>query len=391
MNLEHIQRAIAAEHLDGWLFFDHHQRDPIAYAVLGLPIGRMCTRRWYYFIPAKGEPRKLVHKIEPFQLDSLPGSKTAYAGWAEQKRLLAGALQGARRIAMQYSPDCAVMHVALVDAGTVELVRSLGVEIATSANLVQMFQARWTPEQRDLHFEAGRRVDQTLRETWQFIGDRLRAGDRVTEWEAQEFIKRGFASRGLFTDHGPNVSVNANSSDPHYDPQPDRCSEIKPGDNILIDLWAKLDQPNAVYYDITWLGYAGPTPPTDLQNVFDTVKGARDAAIKLVEKSVAANEPLCGYQVDDAARSFIHEAGYADYFYHRTGHSIGTDVHGAGANMDNLETHDERRVIPFTCFSIEPGIYLPEFGVRLEVNMFVGETEARVTGAVQDKLVLVGQ
>ena len=389
MKLAEIQQAIAAEGLHGWLFFDHHERDPLAYGILGLPKGRMCTRRWYYFIPAAGEPRKLVHKIEPFQLDALPGSKTAYAGWEEQRQALAALLDGARAIAMQYSPDCAVPYVSLVDGGTIELVRSLGVDVRSSANLVQQFESRWTAEQAEMHFEAGRRVDETLAEAFRFISERVRNGADVNEWEAQEFIKRGFAARGLFTDHGPNVSVNANSSDPHYDPKPGACSQIKSGDAVLIDLWAKLDQPNAVYYDITWMGFCGDTPPADFQNVFTIVKGARDAAIAKVKSAITAGQTLYGFEVDDAARGHIRAAGYGDSFYHRTGHSIGVDVHGTGANMDNLETHDERRVIPCTCFSIEPGIYLPTFGVRSEVNMYIGEGTAQVTGRIQEQLVLL--
>jgi len=389
MNLDSIQQAIRGEGLDGWLFFDHHQRDPLAYNVLGLPTTRMCTRRWYYFIPADGEPRKLVHKIEPFQLDSVPGSKTTYAGWEQQKQSLAKLVSGAKRIAMQYSPECAVPYVAMVDAGTIELVRATGVDIATSANLIQWFDARWTAEQRDSHFEAGKLVDAILADTFRHIGDRIRTRLRITEWEAQEFIKRRFTENNLFTDHGPNVSVNANSSDPHYDPKQEACSEIKPGDNVLIDLWAKLNRPSGVYYDITWVGYCGETPPAELQKVFGIVTAARDRAIERVKTGIAGGEPLCGYHVDDAARSYIRDQGYADFFYHRTGHSIGADVHGTGANMDNLETHDERRVISSTCFSIEPGIYLPEFGVRSEVNMFIGETSAEVTGAIQRELVRI--
>jgi Xaa-Pro aminopeptidase len=389
MNLSELQHAIAGEHLDGWLFFDHHQRDALAYGILGLPIERMTSRRWYYFIPATGEPRKLVHKVEPSQLDALPGSKTSYAGWEEQRHLLSALLEGSKRVAMQYSPDCSVPYVAMVDAGTIELVRGLGVEVMTSANLVQYFQARWTSEQLESHLEAGRRVDAILSDTFRMIGDRIRSGVRITEWDAQEHIKQSFAAQNLFADHGPNVSVNAHSSDPHYDPKPGSCAEIRTGDNVLIDLWAKLDQPGAVYYDITWMGYCGATPPSALQNIFAIVKGARERATRRVLQAVASGESLCGYQVDDAAREYIREQGFADYFYHRTGHSIGTEVHGTGANMDNLETHDDRRVIPWTCFSIEPGIYLPEFGVRSEVNVFVGEDEARVTGAIQEDLVII--
>lgn len=282
MNLAEIQSAIAREQLDGWLFFDHHERDPLAYRVLGLPTGRLTSRRWYFFIPSQGEPRKLVHKIEPFHLDSLPGSRTTYAGWEEQKRALAALLGGARRIAMQYSPDCAVPYVSMVDGGTIELIRGRGVEIVSSADLIQFFESRWTPDQLESHLEAGRRIDAILAGTFRFIGDRLRAGTPVTEWEAQEHIKRSFSEQDLFTDHGPNVSVNANSSDPHYDPKPDSCSAIKSGDTVLIDLWAKLTRPGATYYDITWMGYCGLQPPEALVRIFDIVKGARDRAVARV-------------------------------------------------------------------------------------------------------------
>jgi Xaa-Pro aminopeptidase len=389
MNLNEIQRAIRDEGLDGWLFFDHHQRDPLAYRILGLSTKHIVSRRWYYYVPAEGEPRKLVHRIESFGLDGLPGKKVAYAGWAQQKQELAGMLAGARRIAMQYSPECAVMHVALVDAGTIEIVRSCGVEVATSANLVQHFEARWNQAQLDSHLEAGKLVDQIRAEAFRFIGDGIRAGQPVTEWQAQAFITERFAKNGLFTDHGPNVSANGNASNPHYEPQKDASATIVAGDKVLIDLWAKFDRGDAVYYDITWMGYCGANPPDAFQNVFGIVREARDRAVKRVQDAIAAGEPLCGYHVDDAARDYIRERGYADYFFHRTGHSIGTDVHGAGANMDNLETHDERRVIPWTCFSVEPGIYLPDFGVRLEVNVFVDEKSAKVTGEIQRELVRI--
>ena len=389
MNLTEMQRAIRDEGVDGWLFFDHHQRDPLAYRILGLSTKRIVSRRWYYYVPAEGEPRKLVHKIESYDLDSLPGTKVTYAGWAQQKQELAGMLAGARRVAMQYSPECAVMHVAIVDAGTIEIVRSLGVEVVTSANLVQHFEARWSAAQLESHLEAGKLVDEIRAAAFRFIGDGIRAGRPVTEWQAQSFITEQFAKNGLFTDHGPNVSVNGNSSNPHYEPQRDASATIQAGDKVLIDLWAKFDRPDAVYYDITWVGFCGETPPDDFQRVFHIVREARDRAVKRVQYAGSTGESLCGYQVDDAARDYIREQGYADYFFHRTGHSIGTDVHGAGANMDNLETHDERRVIPWTCFSVEPGIYLPDFGVRLEVNVFVDEKSARVTGEIQRELVRI--
>jgi Xaa-Pro aminopeptidase len=302
---------------------------------------------------------------------------------------LKSVLGPARRVAMQYSPNCAVPYVAMVDAGTVELVRSLGVEVATAANLIQYFESRWTAEQLEHHLEAGRHVDRIRAAAFARIGARQRTGERVTEWEVQQFILAQFREQGLFTDHGPDVAVNANASNPHYNPTREACAEIRRGDLVLIDLWAKLDRPDGVYYDVTWVGYCGDQAPEAMRKVFGIVRDARDAAIRRVQSAVAAREPLAGYQVDDAARAVIRDAGYAECFFHRTGHSIGGDVHGTGANMDNLETHDERRVIPWTCFSIEPGIYLPEFGIRSEVNVFVGDDAARVTGEVQTELLRI--
>jgi Xaa-Pro dipeptidase len=389
MRLDQIQAALREEGLDGWLFFDHHRRDPLAYRVLQFTPGSPVTRRWFYYIPAKGEPRGLVHKIEAETLAALPGKHATYAGWSTLVEELGALLRGSRRVAMQYSPDCAIPYVSLVDAGTVELVRGLGVEVASSANLVQFFESRWTREQLDMHLEAARRIDNIRREAFERVGAKLRAAERVTEWEMQQFILARFKEEGLVNDHGPDVAVNANASNPHYDPKQDVCSEIKKGDVVLLDMWAKLDRPNAVYYDITWVGFCGEQPPSRVEKVFTVVRDARDRAVRRVVDAVKAQQELRGFEVDDAARSHIHEQGFGDFFFHRTGHSIGTEVHGAGANMDNLETHDVRKVIPWTCFSVEPGIYLPEFGIRLEVDVFVGEGEAKVTGEVQNKIVLI--
>jgi Xaa-Pro aminopeptidase len=389
MRLEDIQAALRDEGLDGWLFFDHHRRDPLAYRVLQFTPGSMVTRRWYYFVPSHGDPRGLAHKIEFETLKDLPGVIELYAGWQELVEGLSGVLGNAKRIAMQYSPNCAVPYVAMVDAGTVELVRGLGVDVETSANLVQLFEARWSGQQLKSHLEAGKRIDRIRADAFAHISSKVRGGERITEWQVQQFILDRFRAGGLITDHGPDVAVNANASNPHYNPSEERCSEIRRGDLVLLDMWAKLDVQDGVYYDITWVGYCGEKPPEAMEKVFGIVRAARDKAIARVKAAVEAKQPLFGYQVDDAARSHIQNAGYAEYFFHRTGHSIGVEVHGTGANMDNLETHDERRVIPWTCFSIEPGIYLPEFGVRSEVDVFVDESSARVTGELQEKLVLL--
>jgi Xaa-Pro aminopeptidase len=390
VRLTAMQAALREQGLDGWLFFDHHQRDPLAYRVLRFQPTQHVTRRWYYYIPAEGEPVRIVHRIESHVLDPLPGRLVAYAGWPAQRAALADCLSGAKRVAMQYSPQCAVPYVAMVAAGTVELIRSLGVEVASSADLVQIFEATWTADQYQQHRDAQVRVDAVRKAAFAFAGERLRQRQPVGEIDVQRFILESFDREGLFTDHGPIVAVNDHASDPHYEPSPEQSRLIQPGDLLLIDLWAKLKQPGAVYYDITWTGYCGTTPPDRMREVFGVVTGARDAAIQRVQQAINAGLPLFGFEVDDAARGFIRAAGLEAYFFHRTGHSIGEDVHGTGANMDNLETHDDRRVIPHTCFSIEPGIYLPEFGVRTEINMYIGAGEALVTGEIQRDLVLVG-
>jgi Xaa-Pro aminopeptidase len=389
MNLDRIQEEIRKQNLDGWLFFDHHLRDPLSYRVLGLTPGKGPSRRWYYMIPAKGEPVGMVHRIERDQLAGLPGEKIAYSSWTEQTAALAKLTHGMKRVAMQYSPLCAVPYVAIVDAGTVELVRSTGVEVVTSAELIQIFEAVWTPEALDSHLEAGRRVDKVRAAAFELIRECTRNDVELYEVEVKDFVRRGFADAGLVTDSGPIVGCNANASNPHYEPSAEVTSPIRAGDWVLLDMWAKLDRPGAVYYDITWTAFCGDMPTEEMRKVFATVRDARDAAIERVQSAIAQGRDLRGFEVDDAARGVIVNAGYGNQFTHRTGHSIGVEVHGTGANMDNFETHDDRRVTPWTCFSIEPGIYLPSFGVRLEIDMFVGDRDARVTGEIQRELVLL--
>jgi len=389
MNLTAIQQELRKEKLDGWLFFDHHQRDPLAYRVLGFQPESHVTRRWYYWIPASGEPRGLVHRIESARLDDLPGDKIRYSSWSEQVGGLRSLTGGAHRVAMQYSPMCAIPYVAMVDAGTVELVRSLGVEVVSSAELIQYFEACWSADALESHLEAGRRVDRVRAQAFDMIRQITRGGGAVQEFAVNQFVRDEFTKAGLVTPDGPIVGVNANASNPHYEPSAEVTSEIRSGDFVLLDMWAKLDRPGAVYYDITWTGFCGDRPSDAMRQVFAVVTGARDAAIRRVQDAVAAGHELRGFEVDDVARGYIESRGFGEYFVHRTGHSIGEDVHGNGANMDNLETHDERRIVPWTCFSIEPGVYLKEFGVRSEVNVFVGEKEARVTGEKQTELLIL--
>ncbi len=389
MELSEIQQQIRAEELDGWLLFDHHVRDPIAYRVLGLDASGHVSRRWYYWIPAAGTPAKLVHAIEDARLDELPGSKRVYSSWQSHHQQLAAILQGAGRIAMQFSPHCMIPVVSLVDAGTVDLVRSLGAEVVSSAALVQYFEARWTEWQREAHFEAGRRVDAVLQAAFGQIRQQIDADGASSEYAIAQFITSSFRKQGMVTSDSPIVAANANSGDPHYGPEEARSQPIRDGDFVLIDLWAKLDAPGAVYYDITWTGFCDARPPVHIQQVFKIVTGARDKALHAADAAMRAGRVIEGWQIDDAAREHITAAGYGDAFVHRLGHSIGEEVHGNGANMDNLEMRDERPLIPATCFSIEPGIYLPEFGVRSEIDCFVSADGATATGAVQTEIVRI--
>ncbi|HEY7403219.1 MAG TPA: Xaa-Pro peptidase family protein [Candidatus Angelobacter sp.] len=387
MDLKAIQSALHERNIDAWLFYDHHHRDPIAYKVLGLPENIMVTRRWFYIIPREGEPLKLVHRIEAGHLDSLPGSKREYSSWRELWDNLQAMLVRLRTVAMQYSPNNLIPYIGLVDAGTVELIRSFGKEIVSSGDLVARFEAAWTEEQIASHFAARDAIDAIVPACFHEIGRRARNGG-TTEYEIQQWLAEAFRRENLVTEDLPIVAVNANSGNPHYGPSAQGSAQIKPGDHVLLDIWAKTNVPNAVYYDITWTGVLG-TPSEKQVEIFNIVSGARDAGIKKVVDAFAAKRRIAGWEVDHATREHIANAGYAQYFTHRTGHSIGVHVHGNGANMDNLETKDDREIIPNTCFSIEPGIYLPEFGVRSEVNVLTRNGAAEVTGKIQNELVQI--
>jgi Xaa-Pro aminopeptidase len=386
MDLATIQEALKEAQLDGWLFYDHHHRDPIAYHVLGVnPV--MCTRRWYYLIPASGEPAKLVHRIERGNLDGLPGAAHEYSAWKEQREKLKQILAGTRRLAMQYSQLNDIPYVGLVDAGTIELIKSLGVEVVSSADLVQQFEARWSPEALSTHLAAGKIIHAAIRHAFEVIRQALQAGRSIGEYDVQQEFVHQFAAQDLVADEPPLVAVNANCSNPHYSPTLQTSRPVRKGDFVLLDVWGKLRKPGSVYFDVTWTGYAGEEVPRRYAEIFEVVREARDAAVDLVQKAQRQGRALQGCDVDDAARGVIVRHGYGEYFVHRTGHSIGEDVHGNGANMDNFETRDTRRIIPGTCFSVEPGIYLPEFGVRSEVNVYVEERDARVTGEIQRSVV----
>ena len=387
MNLPEIQAALRDSGQECWLFYDHHHRDPIAYRVLGLPASMMVTRRWFYLVPANGDPVKLVHRIESHHLDSLPGSKTEYSAWQELWHNLEAMLKPYQRVVMQYSPNNQIPYISLVDAGMVDLVRSFGKEVVSSANLVARFEATLTAAQQASHFKARDGVDKIVAAFFPEVGRRARNGG-THEFEMQQWIMEAFAREGLVTEDPPNVSVNAHSGDPHYEPTAASSAAIHSGDFLLLDIWAKCKEPDSVYYDITWTGVLG-TPSDKQREIFTIVRDARDVGIRTVQEAFAAKRTLHGWEVDKAVREFIDGKGYGQYFIHRTGHSIANDIHGNGANLDNLETKDDRRILPDTCFSVEPGIYLPEFGVRSEINMMIRDGKGEVTGRVQNELVLI--
>ncbi|GAC1660763.1 MAG: M24 family metallopeptidase [Candidatus Acidiferrum sp.] len=384
-DLQEIQNDLRATKLGGWLFYDFRGRDPIAHRILHLT-DAMRTRRWFYFIPAKGTPRKLVHKIETESLADLPGEALYYAGQDELRKNLAKLLKPAKTVAMQYSPKNAIPYVAMVDAGTIELVRASGAKVVSSADLVQKYEACWSEEQLQSHLAAGQAIDRIVAGAFRHAAQCVKEKKALTEYGLCEWIRSEFAAASLVADEGPDVAVNEHASDPHYAPDKEKSSPIREGDFLLLDVWGKKNTAGSVYYDVAWVGYLGAKVPEKYTKIFRIVREARDTAVELIRTSVAAGKPLQGWQVDKAARRIIEKAGYGKYFIHRTGHNIGQTVHGNGANMDGLETHDVRHLIPRTCTSVEPGIYLPEFGIRSEVDVYIDVREARVTGASQKEV-----
>jgi Xaa-Pro aminopeptidase len=386
-----IQTALRQFGIDGWLLYDFRGSNPLARRVVQIPDGAMLTRRWFYFVPARGEPRKLLHRIEPHALDHLPGASQSYLQWQQLEAGVGDLVRAVKTVAMEYVPRNANPYVSRVDAGTIELVQSCGVEVVPSGDLIQMFEACWSDDQWTMHQEATTHTTAAYDVVWQFIGERTRNDGSVRETEVQQCILDHFRRNGLTTDHPPIVGVGPHSGDPHYEPKSGSDGVIKKGDFVLVDLWAKLDRPRAVYSDLTRVAFVGDDVPKKQVDVFNVVAASRDAAIRRVRDAFAKGEQLRGWQVDRAARDVIEKAGYGDYFIHRTGHSIGEEDHGNGANMDDLETHETRLVLPRTCFSIEPGIYLPEFGVRSEVNVYIGADHGvHVTGGEQWEIVRIG-
>ncbi len=377
-----IQSALAEAGLDGWFFACFQLNDPVGLDLLGLSgEGKLVTRRCYYLIPREGEPKKLVHDLEPAMLDHLPGTKSSYTTWQKNREELTKLVSGHKRLAAQYSPNNELPTISRLDAGTAELVRAAGVELVSAADLAQAFAATWSPEQLAGHRRANVHLHRIALEAFNRVSATLRRGDEIDEYSVQRFIMDAFDQVDLWAESDPIVGVNAHSADPHYQPGPDKSSVIRPGDFLLIDLWAKEKTVGSVYADITWVGVCAASPTARHQEIFSIVAAARDAGWELV-RSRYPQQPVRGFEVDDATRGVIQKAGYGEYFIHRTGHSIGITDHGQGANMDNLETHDTRQLLPMTGFSIEPGIYLPgDFGVRSEINVALTADAAEITGA----------
>jgi len=390
MDLQAIQKALKEARYDGWLFYDFHNRDQIGSRVLGMNTKRFASRRWFYYIPAEGEPKKLVHKIEPWRCDNLLGKKYIYLPWEQQHELLKEILNGAKKVAMQYSPLNAIPYVSIVDGGTIDLIRSFGIEVVSSADLVSQFESHLSMEDFASHVKAGVVLQNVKDEAFKEIARKIKSGHNPTEFEIYEFMVDIMKKGGLEFEDGPIVAANEHAADPHFEPTVENTHTMKEGDLILIDLWAKMNRPGSIYYDITWMGYIGTEVPEKIESIFQIGRQARDAAVNLVRERFAKNIPVHGWEVDDVCRKIIADAGYGEYFTHRTGHNIGEEVHGNGVHIDNLETKDERVIIKGTCFSVEPGIYLlhEKIGFRTELDVFVtDEGKVEISGVVQETVI----
>jgi len=388
LNLAAVQQSLKSEGLDGWLLYDFHGSNPIAARLLGTSgAGKMTTRRWFYLVPASGEPRGLVHAIERHTLDRLPGQKTAYAGRQQLEDGLTALLSGMTRVAMEYSPECAIPYISRVDAGTIEAVRKRGVDVKSSGDLVQRFEAAWDEHALATHREASAALYRVKDRAFEEVARSVRDGAAITEFDIQRRMASFFAEEGLVSDSNPVVAAEENAGDPHYMPSADSSRRIAKNEVVLLDLWGKKSgDPEAVYADITWVGFTGREIPQEVTRVFGAVAAARDAAADLARQSAQSGRLLRGWQVDQAARKVLEAAGYGERILHRTGHNLGRDVHGNGVHMDDYESHDDRRLLPGTGFTIEPGLYFASFGVRSEINVFYGEHDALITGPVQTEI-----
>lgn len=382
-DLAAIQKALASDataRAAGWLFYDFRGLDPISLNILCFPADKMATRRWFYWVPTSGEPVKVAHRIEADALDHLPGRKLLYSGWKELEAHLKTILKGAGRVAMQYSPNNAIPYVSRVDAGTVEMIRGCGATVVSSADLVQIVEAVMDDAQVETHMEAAKMLRASVDLAFEEVRRRLKDRVPTTEYDIQQFLYRHFESKGFLADHAPIVAVNEHAGQPHYGPSETGSSPIKRGDLLLIDLWAKKKTPRAIYADITWTTFLDDKVPVRHLEIFDVVRSGRDAATQFVQKALSEGRPVKAHDVDDVARNTIAARGYGEQFTHRTGHNLGFEVHGNGAHLDHLETIDDRLIIPRTAFTIEPGVYLPEFGIRSEINLYVRDREAVITG-----------
>jgi Xaa-Pro aminopeptidase len=387
LNVPAIQAALRTAGLDGWLLYDFHGSNPIAARLAGLMDGpHMTTRRWYYLIPAQGQPRGLVHAIERRNLDHLPGEKAVYAGRQQLDTGLSQLLAGMRRVAMEYSPLCAIPYLSRVDAGTAEAVRAKGVEIFSSGDLVQQFEASWTPAQLASHRDASASLYRIKDQAFESAAAALRAERTMSEYDLQQQMVKWFEEEGLVSDSAPVVAIGGNAGDPHYLPSAVRSKTIVPDQVLLLDLWGKKSDRGAVFADITWVAVTSARVPDDTAKAFSAVAEARDTAVRLVEDAAREGRELRGWEVDRAARSVLEGQGYGERIVHRTGHSLGENVHGNGVHLDDYETHDDRRLLPGTGFTIEPGVYFSDFGIRSEINMIVAEKDATVTGPRQTEM-----
>lgn len=379
-----VQKALKAEAVDAWLLYDFQGSNPVSYRLAGMGgAGHLATRRWFYLIPQAGEPRALVHAIERHNLDHLPGTKLVYAGRAQLQDGLAKLLRGVTRVAMEYSPNCAIPYVSRVDAGTIELVRGLGAEVVSSGDLIQQFEARWSDAAIATHRTASEKLYRIKDKAFDEVSRRLRDGVATTEYDIQQKMVAWFTEEGLVADSAPCVSAQENAGNPHYLATANDHRIIRGNELVLLDLWGKLRQPGAVYADITWIGFTGAAIPEQMTRAFAAICGARDAAVSAVETAARAGREIRGFEADQAARRVLIDAGYEDAILHRTGHSLGENVHGNGAHLDDYETHDERRLMPGSGFTIEPGLYFKDFGVRTEINMVWTANGPEVTGPRQ--------
>lgn len=386
--IEKIQARLKGQDIDGWLLYDNHGSNRFARELLEISPDIFLTRRFFYWIPKAGEPQKILHRIESESLNNLPGKRHLYLSWVELEEILEKVLKKSNRIVMEYSPRNANPNISVVDAGTIEVIRSFQVEVLSSANLLQYFTSVLNEEQIASHYKAAEVVETTLSRAWDLISDKLRQGNRITEYDVQKFIMSEFTAQNCISEEGASCSTNENSAIPHYKASKIKTREISRGDFVLIDLGCKINEPHGIYADITRVAVAGPEPTPHQQEIFQIVKEAQTKTIDYIQSRMKNKSEICGADVDDVCRDSIKKAGYGQFFTHRTGHNIDTNIHGAGVNLDNLETSDYRRILPGMCFSVEPGIYLPEeFGIRLEYNIMIGhDYSLEITGGTEETI-----